>query len=247
MQPWVTAALDLLFPALCPVCQQPLASGRRDPLCGPCWRSIDRVEPPYCSICGGPFLTFAESPIAERPVDLCEACATGPPPFEYARAAALYRGPLRETVHAFKFKGKRALARPLSQLLVEQCAGALATDVAAFIPVPLAPEREHERGFNQARLIAERIARAFRVPVKPRWLRRVRPTRPQTDLGAAERYANVRDAFGAASAVAGLHVVVIDDVFTTGATVAECARALQRAGARRIGVLTVARVVGAAV
>jgi predicted amidophosphoribosyltransferase len=91
-------------------------------------------------------------------------------------------------------------------------------------------------------LIAEHLGRVRGVPVRPRWLRRRRPTLAQADLSAAERRRNVAGAFAAAPAVAGRRLVVVDDVFTTGATAAECARALGAAGARRVGVLTVARV-----
>jgi len=150
-------------------------------------------------------------------------------------------GPVREALHAFKFGGKRALARPLADLVIEGSRGRLAPDVAVLVPVPLTGARERERGFNQAALIAERVGVALGVGVAPRRLRRVRATPPQTDLSGADRRLNVRDAF-VASEVAGLHVVVVDDVLTTGATAAECARALRTAGARTVGVLTVARV-----
>lgn len=238
---WVTAALDLVFPALCPVCRAALGHGRRDPLCGGCWGAFERIAPPTCHACGTPFMTFDSPPAA--PSDLCSACAGAPPPFHWARAAARYAGPLREALHALKFGGRRALARPLADLVVEQWADRLPGDVAALVPVPLAPARERERGFNQAALLAERIAAALEIPARPRWLVRVRSTRPQSDLGSAERRSNVHQAFRAAAALDGLHVVLVDDILTTGATVAECALALRAAGACRVGVLTVARVV----
>jgi ComF family protein len=225
-----TTFLDLVFPALCPACQARLGPGRRDPLCGSCWDAIERIAPPYCDACGAP------GP------PRCGPCAAEPPAYEYARSAARYAGPLREALLAFKFGGRRALARPLADLAVEQCAGALRPAIAAVVPVPLAWERERARGFNQARLLAERVARRLGAPLRPRWLARVRATRPQSDLTAEERRANVRGAFRASPATAGLHVLLVDDVYTTGATLAECARALRDAGAGRIGLLTVARV-----
>ena len=240
---WLLAVLDLVFPALCPVCERPLGAGRRDPLCGECWARVDRVAPPWCMRCGLPFAVFAPSTPQPEDTGLCQACAEGRATFVWARAGAQYTGPVREAVHALKFGRKRALARPLAELVLEQCGRGVAEGFGALVPVPLAPEREHERGFNQAGLVAERLGRGLGLPVKPRWLARTRATQPQSDLGAAERRANVRGAFAASPRVTGLDVIVVDDVFTTGATVAECCRALSAAGARRVAVLTVARVV----
>jgi len=242
MHAWALAALDLVFPAVCPVCDSPLAQRRRDPLCGACWDAIPRIGPPCCDRCGEGFLGLEPppDPPAEAP-RLCGRCAAEPPAWDWARAGAEYEGVVREAIHALKFAGKRALARPLADLVVEQCREAIDADVV-LVAVPLARSRERERGFNQAGLLAERLAAALGRSRRPRWLARVRATGPQSDLGAAERRANVRGAFAADPAVAGRHVAVVDDVLTTGATAAECARALRAAGARRVGVLTVARV-----
>ncbi len=240
MHPWALAALDLVFPALCPVCEASLAEGRRDPLCGACWAAMPRLAPPWCERCGLPFRALTPMPPA-APAP-CGPCRADPPAWDWARSGAEYEGVVRDAIHAFKFEGKRALARPLAALVLEQAGGWPAADLAALVPVPLARARERARGFNQAALLAERLAAGLRLPVRPRWLTRARATAPQSDLGAAERHANVRGAFAAAPAVAGRHVIVVDDVLTTGATVAECARALRAAGAVRVGVLTVARV-----
>lgn len=245
MRAWVWAALDLLYPALCPVCERRLGAERRDPLCGACWALIARIEPPYCVRCGAPGARGSDgAPAEDTPARLlCPACRAEPPPFDYARAAASYQDPLRSAVHAFKFRGKRTLARPLADLLMEQCGGGRVAEADVVIPVPLASARERQRGFNQAALLAERVGHALVRPVKHGWLSRARPTQPQSELAAEDRRRNVRGAFRAAPAVAGRHVLVIDDVLTTGATVAECARALRAAGAQTVGVLTVARVV----
>ena len=227
------AALDLVFPAFCSICEGTLGAGRRDPLCGRCWGAITRLAAPWCHVCG------ASSPTA--------VTFDGPHRVEHGREGAVYEGALREALHAFKFSGKRALARPLGDLAIEQCVASLLEGIEAVIAVPLARERERERGFNQAALLAQRIAKRLGVPTRPRWLARVRATRPQSDLPAAERRVNVRGAFRASRAVAGRHVLVVDDVLTTGATLGECARALRDGGARCVGVLTVARVLHAAV
>jgi ComF family protein len=235
---WAVAALDLLYPALCPVCRRTLGPGRRDPLCGACWNEIVPLTAPCCPVCGVPTTTVPPTTVT---ASRCPTCVNQPPPWDWARAAARYAGPVREALHALKFQGKRALARPLADLLAEQTRP-LPNPVDALIPVPLARERERDRGFNQAALIAEGLRGTLGVPVRRGWLSRVRATPPQTDLGADERRRNVRGAFRAAPAVAGHHVVVVDDVLTTGATAAECARALREAGVGSVGILTVARV-----
>ena len=237
---WMLAALDLVFPAVCPVCTRALGAGRRDPLCGPCWSAIVPLTPPWCVRCGLPFPAFAGTGLADT--GLCPPCATDPPRFAWARAAALYEGALRDALHAFKFRGKRALAHPLAALLGETLADHLPQDVDALVPVPLAVARERDRGFNQAALLAERLAIEIDVPSRPGWLRRTRGTAPQTELTAAERRANVHGAFAAGSDVRGRSVALVDDVLTTGATASACAGALLDAGARRVGVVTVARV-----
>lgn len=263
---WATAALDLLFPPLCPICHCRLGEGRRDPLCGSCWERLPRLFPPFCVCCGRPFWTFdGRAADAAGPVEgggssdvpplpgrsdaagagLCGACARQRPRFSYARAAALYRDTAREALHALKFGGKATLARPLGDLLAET--GEVVVPrrtVDCLVPVPLHPARQAERGFNQSSLLARRLSRRWGIPVAEGLLRRVRVTRSQTELSAAERAANVRGAFAVRrpSAVAGLHVLLIDDIFTTGATVSECCRVLLDAGARAAGVFTVARV-----
>jgi ComF family protein len=255
---WAVAALDLVFPARCPVCAATLGAGRRDPLCGACWDAIPRIAPPLCVRCGrlviwsGPPAVASSqkemggpdmAPQTPQRVDLtvCGACAVEPPAFDWARAAGLYAGPLRDAVQRLKFGRRPALARPLAALVLEQCAAAVPAG-ATLVPVPLARDRERERGFNQAGLLAERLARGLGAPTRPRWLARTRATAPQTALTAAERQGNVRGAFVASTSAAGADVVLVDDVLTTGATAGECARALHAAGARSVGVLTVARV-----
>ena len=240
---FTVAALDLVFPALCPVCETTLGAGRRDPLCGTCWSTIARLEGAWCDRCGAASRASGGGRPPAAPGLACAACVANPPPYDYARSAALYEGPLREAIHAFKFSRRRALAGPLGDLVTEQCGAGLSGDIDALVPVPLSRERERERGFNQAKLLAERIGRRLRIPVRASWLARVRPTRPQSDLPAAERRTNVRDAFRGSERASDRHVLLVDDVLTTGATLEACARALRAAGARRIGVLTVARVV----
>jgi ComF family protein len=253
MLAWALAALDLVFPALCPACDTPLGSGRRDPLCGPCWSRIPRLGPAVCDRCGIPLdgacdgcgipLDGACAPGASgRGPEICPACRVDPPEFDRARGAGLYAGPLRRALHALKFRGRRSLGRPLADLICEQCLPVLRAGGEVLVPVPLARARLRERGFNQAEVIAERLGATLDLPVRHRWLARVRDTAPQTDLAAAARIANVDGAFVARRAVAGRHVILVDDVLTTGATSRACARALRAAGASRVDVVTAARV-----
>jgi ComF family protein len=241
----LTALIDLLLPPFCAVCEAPLAEGRRDPLCGACWASIQRVTPPLCAACGLDIgRDRARPPLETAPVARCGPCRTRPPAFDYARSAARYDDVVREALHSFKFGGRRALASPLAALIAE--AGVASLPVAApdlIVPVPLFPGRERARGFNHADLLARCVGRAWNVPVHRGVLSRVVDTRAQTDLTGRERRRNVRDAFRVRrpETVAGRHVIVVDDILTTGSTVSACAHALRRAGAAAVGVLTVAR------
>lgn len=168
------------------------------------------------------------------------------PPFSMARATALYEadGPMRQAILLFKYGGRRTLARYLGRLMVET-AGRL-FDPSAFdllIPVPLHPGRERMRGFNQAALLAKEVGRGFDVKVDGRLLRRVRATEAQSG-GRRKREDNVKGAFVVSrpDRVKDKRLLLIDDVFTTGATAGECAKALLAAGAAEVGVYTLARV-----
>jgi ComF family protein len=196
--------------------------------------------------CPGCARIFAGLPADTR----CEECRRTPPPFEWVRAVGAYRDGLRAAVHALKFRGRVAVAAPLGALLAERGAalvGLTAADPApidAVVPVPLHPARLAERGFNQAELLAAPCARAWGRPLVTGALVRTRPTRPQTELDAAERGANVAGAFAVRrpAALAGRRVLLVDDVLTTGATARAAARALREGGAAAVGVLVLARV-----
>lgn len=213
--------------------------------------------PPVCRRCGTPFFSFPEArealPIAEggcQPATapgtehLCGRCRRRPPVFSYARSAARYGDVVREALHAFKFGGRRALAAPLGALLGETRHVLPIERVDLLVPVPLHPRRERERGFNQAMLLARRLEAAWGTPVGATVLRRTVDTVSQTDVSADRRRANVRGAFalGRPEQVAGRHVLLVDDIMTTGATAVECVACLKRGGAATVGILTVARV-----
>jgi ComF family protein len=238
------ALLYFLFPTPCRGCGGMLDAGRRSLFCSACWARMAPVPSPACPQCGWPF----PSPRAleASPTHLCGPCRTSRVHFAVARAATLYVGDStsREAILAFKHTGRETLGKHLAELMAER-SGAILQEGPweVLVPVPLHRRREWERGFNQAAFLARRVGRRLGLPVVPRALRRLRATPPQSG-DPADRRRNVRDAFAVArpARVAGRHVLLIDDVLTTGATANECARALRRAGARRVGVFTLARV-----
>ena len=177
------------------------------------------------------------------PLAICRRCRRTHHDVSRSRAIGAYEGALRSIVHAFKYEGRRSLARPLAALM--RARGADVFDgAAAVVPVPLHASRRRASGFNQA----DDLARRLGLPVV-RALRRTRATATQADLPAARRHANVRGAFaptGEALAVQGRIIVLIDDVSTTGATLESCARSLKACGADEVRAMTVARVVGGA-
>jgi ComF family protein len=239
---WFDPLLDLVFPAVCPVCGIRSDAPAQRPFCGACWAALPVGLGPGCAVCGEPFPGLAG-------VLACAACRETPPPYAFARAVAPYRDGMREAIHALKFGGRPVLAAPLGRLLAEAGAAALPVPAMewadALVPVPLHPTRLAERGFNQAELLTAPCAARWRRPLLGRALVRMRATRPQTDLDVAARRANVRDAFRVVrpTEIQGRRRLLIDDVLTTGATVAAAARALRAAGAAAVGVLTLARVV----
>jgi ComF family protein len=170
---------------------------------------------------------------------VCPRCDRHPSALSASRAIGAYDGSLRAIVHAFKYAGCRSLSRGLGARLHESAADLLArADIV--VPVPLHRSRRRTRGFNQARELAGQLG----VPLVEA-LRRVRATASQTDLPAAARHANMRNAFalGRGQAVEGLRIVLVDDVSTTGATIEACARVLRAAGAADVSAVTAARVV----
>jgi ComF family protein len=168
------------------------------------------------------------------------------PRYTAARAAVLFDGVARDLIHRFKYDRKVHLARALS-LLTQETLAPFAASCGAdlLIPVPLHRWRLRERGFNQAVLLGRPLAKAWNIPLVVDNLKRIRWTEPQVTLSASEREANVRGAFALAdpAAVHGKKIILLDDVYTTGSTVAECSRVLRQAGTEAVYVVTVARAV----
>jgi ComF family protein len=234
------ALVDILFPPLCHLCKSFIADAGDIHLCPGCREKIIPLGSPLCPVCGVPFATENGSD------HLCGACRAHPPAYTAARAAVIFSGPVQELIHRFKYGHKVHLCRPLGLLTARQLAGFAAAAAADLVmPVPLHRKRLRWRGYNQAALLAGSLAKQWRLPLVRQNLRRVRWTEPQVNLAAGERELNVRGAFAVSNrdAVAGKRIILVDDVFTTGSTVAECARTLKRAGAEAVFIVTVARAV----
>ncbi len=233
---------SVLFPDRCRVCEEPLAHFTRVPVCRPCLEGLRPLRPGLggglCRCCGVP----REAVIAE----VCEQCASGQYDFAQARSFGAYEGALRQVIHLFKYQGMRPLAAPLAERLARVAAQEqwTAAGFQGIVAVPLAPARQRQRGYNQAELLARELGRRLRLSVLKGVCRRVRATPLQTGLTRTQRFENMRGAFGpgpGAALVAERDVLLIDDVFTTGATLSACARAIRQAGAGRVCALTVAR------
>ncbi len=221
------AVLDFVFPPRCVVC----GSGGSF-LCTVCASGLPKAEPPRCPRCWSP----------GSDAYLCPECQAGPPAFDGLRAAFLYQGVVRDLVHALKYRGTTALAGPMASLLADVVhRDVLAADV--LVPVPLAGVRRRTRGFNQAESLARALGRELGLPVRPGALRRRRQTTPQARTADAEqRRRNVAGAFACREGpVAGQRVLLVDDVTTTGATLAACAGPLKAGGARSVWAITFAR------
>jgi ComF family protein len=232
----VRGVLDLLYPPRCEAC----GALRREALCDECRAAVERIVPPLCGICGLPFDPRAQA------APQCSDCRGRRRGFSAARSAVYYAGPVVEAIRRFKYHSRMVMWRPLGSLMVEALAngcGALAPDTVDVVcAVPLHDSRLRERGFNQSELLAEAVADGIGKPLRG-LLAKTRATLPQVDLPRQSRPANVRGAFEPRleEVIAGQRILLIDDLFTTGATLSECARVLLRADAREVCAFTLAR------
>lgn len=231
----VEPVLTVVFPSSCGACGRLLTQPTRGPLCGDCWAALPRHDTPRCR-CGLPLAPGSPA---------CGRCRRGRQPLAAATSLGPYEGPLRIAIHELKYRGRRRVAGRLAKTLLESGpARSLVEGSDVLVPVPLHPRRLRERGFNQAALLARELGKEADRRCDERALVRRKDTSPQTGLSSAARRRNVEGAFVVRrrGPVAGKVVTLVDDVFTTGATAYECARALAEAGAREVRLLSVARV-----
>lgn len=228
---WAAACLDLLFPPACANCGR---YGYR--ICPRCAQRVEPVPRTICERCGR---------VQPQRVACCAACRAAPPTaLHQVRAAGLYVDPLRHFIHLLKYEGRPDLAPDLARYLAACFGGdewrSLAPRIDAISPVPLHSIRRRQRGYDQAALLAQGLSQRTGIPLRLDLVERVHFHRAQVGLNAAERRANVEDAFAARSPCTNLHVLLIDDVYTTGATLAACARTLADNGAALVCGLTLA-------
>lgn len=235
------ALVTILYPRACEVCGALIESLRDGAVCESCWnRARRRIAAPECLRCGFPGLPGETVPSKPE----CSRCKGRP--YDLCRSAGRYEGALKAAV--VEMKKRSSVAAPLRDLLLGTYDGEpVLRESEIVVPVPLHPTREAERGFNQSAAIAEVIARHRGVRIERELLARVRKTaKHRAGMDARDRAKSVEGAFAVSRAglAAGRNILLVDDVYTSGATVSACAQALKNAGAARVFVLTVARVAG---
>ncbi len=228
--------LQFSLPPQCHCCEKFLDEGEQG-ICSDCLAEIHRIEPPFCLVCGTPFVS------TEVRIHPCGGCLTKRKYFTMARALGAYQGSLQEAIHRWKYQGKAALTPFLGQWMTEGLYRYWdPKHLDLLIPVPLHKQRLRERGFNQALLLAKELNHRTGIPYRKRILQKVRATLPQVNLSGVEREKGVRGSFQIVGKeeLEGKTILLVDDVYTTGATVNECSKMLLAAGAERVDVFTLA-------
>lgn len=235
---WLKAALDLLFPPRCILCGVSTVLAVPDCLCRQCWQRIDYLKPPWCTTCG--------TAVTGNPVHThyCGACLRHPPPYRQARSCIRYDQPARLLLHRLKYHGDTTVLPAIRHIIAHSGSHDMAT-ADLIVPVPLFVKRLKARGLNQAEILAHLFFPDRAESIRTDILTRVRDTMSQTALSGSARRNNLRSAFQVQkrACVKGGRICLVDDVFTTGTTAAECAKILMNCGAKEVWVLTLARVI----
>lgn len=240
---FIRQAIRFLLPVDCAACGSALSNDPIPLFCASCWATILPLPHAGCARCDRPF----PSPVAttHSPNHVCQSCAERPPFYTRAWTLYPYLPPLQDAICLFKYRGKVALASPLARLMIDRLPPLDSLDL--IMPVPLHIRRLREREFNQSLLLADRIGRHLNIPVSFTSLIRTTASPAQTTLSRKGRLKNLRGAFALRhpELIAGKRILLIDDVFTTGTTVNECAKTLRKAGSGDVFVLTLGRTVDA--
>jgi len=231
--------VDLIFPPRCSACGERLDKEDLSPsFCRDCLGQFRFITPPLCPLCGYP---YADKTSENH---LCQACLLSPPPFVAARFVASYEGVLQDVLHRFKYGGDTQIGEALGEIMANFTWPLFEIrDYSMIIPVPLHIKKLRERGFNQALTLSKIIAKHHRLKLDYLSFKRTEFTQPQTTLGKKARQVSVTGVFDVAhpEKLKREKVILIDDVYTTGSTLTECARTLKEAGVTTIAVLTMAR------
>jgi ComF family protein len=243
-----------VFPTDCRACGGPLLRADLSPVCDQCIDNVQKQSMTLCGRCGEALDMEGVRFAGQFPVEglLCSPCRMAPPEFERAVAYAVYQDELREMVHLLKYERMSSMARPLGRMLaraIEMIETETGKDLLV-VAVPLFPSKERERGYNQAVLLSDAALAELKTS-RPEWrlqaahgvIRRVKDTRSQFELTPKGRRRNLQGAFSVAdpSALNGREVLLVDDIYTTGATARACSRILRQAGASKVWVATVSR------
>ncbi|MBI3813303.1 MAG: ComF family protein [Nitrospinae bacterium] len=238
---FLSKILDILLPAKCLLCGGLHDKGMEN-ICLTCMDKIPFIKEPSCAKCGIPFEILYS--IEDNPDYLCGRCRAAPPLFDRALSACRYDDTVREIVSAYKYQNKPYIGKDLISIVFRFLKDKIAElSPELIVPVPLHIKRLKERGYDQSYILAEGVGRELNIPVSYKNLTRIRYTTPQVELSGNERLKNVKGAFSIKDEfeIKGKGILLIDDVFTTGATIRECVKVIRGAGADKVYVLTVAR------
>lgn len=237
-------SLELLFPAKCVICRKPLGWSNPEPVCSNCRMKIRSIQGPICFTCGYPIL--AEIGNVSKEEITCASCKKNVPEFTQTRSVFYYEEILRQLVHFFKYQGKITIGKMLAQLMGDYCReGPYFSTAECIVPVPLGIKKLRHREFNQSLILAKVVGKYLKVPVYPFALKKVKEPAPQMKLSKQDRMRNVRGAFMVRKKkqINRKEVLLVDDVFTTGATIRECSRVLLQHGVKKVWALTLARTI----
>ncbi|MBI4778092.1 ComF family protein [Candidatus Desantisbacteria bacterium] len=231
---------NLIFPAECSLCPNPLETMRQRYICSDCLNKIKPIELPICEKCGKPLSPSFN--LVQHP--LCRQCRTMRRYFTSARAVGTYENVLKKAIWLFKYEGKTGLQETLGSLMVDRirCLG-WNEGIDIIVPVPLHKTKLKSRGYNQSDILAAFMSKKLGIPVSRNNLKRIKATTTQASLKRSQRIKNIHNAFSIKQPekFSGKRILLIDDVFTTGATSNECSRILKQASSSGIFVLTLAR------
>lgn len=231
--------LSLLFPAGCLGCSQPITPSQPLSLCADCMRELPKNKPPWCLGCGCSLANLGAG------IERCRACRkqTRPFPFDRVIAPFRYEGVIPSLVYALKYRGRLSLVPSFADWMAKAVLDRMGNDsLDLCAPVPLHPTRFRERTFNQAERLGQALAKQLHLPFRADLLRRKRATLSQTTLDRSDRMANLKGAFelNPTHSVTGLRILLVDDVFTTGATAIACSATLKDHGAKAVVVAVLA-------